>query len=695
MEDPPPAATPSPGSSDDDASDPSSIDAAQASKKLHNPSTSNDKDKKDDDDTTDASINTKSKRSNDVAPISKLLSLARPEGVMLVLALVLMLISEAAGLLNPLILAEAYDALVDPALTTASSRMSEINRTMVIVLAVHFGGVAVGFLRTTIMGMAGERVVARTRNRLYERILKQEIAFFDEHQSGELVSRLGSDTALLSEGTSKALPEVAIGLIKVIVSIAIMFWISPKLAGVMIGFVVLILVVCVPFGKLLGRLSRKYQDKLGQAQNYSTEALGAMRTVQSFAAEAREEERYASRIGRPNLYPCWLPNDCKTHTTTYSYGIFKAMVQSGFFTVIFGVGFGSMFVSLWFGFKLVTDNEISLGELTAFQSYIFTIGGALGQTSQFISKLIEAQGAASRVFYLLERTPKIPEPSTVLDTHDDKTDDENPEPPVKPTQIVGNVAFNNVHFSYPSRPDVTVLRDFSLAIPSNQTCAICGSSGAGKSTVVSLLLRFYDVTGGSITVDGHDIRKLDLQWLRSHIAYVQQEPQLFGLSVRENITYGVNRPVTQEEIEAVARTANCHGFISNFPEGYSTLVGERGIQLSGGQKQRIAIARALLINPKLLLLDEATSALDAESEHLVQEAIDNAVVGRTVLIIAHRLSTIQRADQIVVVDNHQIADVGRHTELLERCSKYQELIKRQSLVGSLPQGVSELMDRHT
>jgi len=687
MADPPP-----PGSSDDDATDPSSTAAVKAAH-LHNSSANKSNNNNKDVDATDAPNPTK-KRSNDVAPISKLLSLARPEASMLMLALVLMLFAEAAGLLNPLILAQAYDALIDPALTTASSRMSEINRTMVIVLVVHFGGVAVGFLRTTIMGMAGERVVARTRNLLYARILKQEIAFFDEHQSGELVSRLGSDTALLSEGTSKALPEVAIGLIKVIVSIAIMFWISPKLAGVMIGFVTIILIVCVPFGKLLGRLSKKYQDKLGQAQNFSTEALGAVRTVQSFAAEAREEERYASKIGRPEQYRCWYPVDCKTHTTTYSYGFFKAVVQSGFFTVIFGVGFGSMFVSLWFGFKLVTDSEISLGELTAFQSYIFTIGGALGQTSQFISKLIEAQGAASRVFYLLERTPKIPAPSTVRDK-DDKADDENPEPPSKPAQMVGHVAFNNVFFSYPSRPDVNVLRDFSLAIPSNQTCAICGSSGAGKSTVVSLLQRFYDVTGGSITVDGHDIRNLDLQWLRSHIAYVQQEPQLFGLSVRENITYGVERSATQEEIEAVARTANCHDFICKFPEGYSTLVGERGIQLSGGQRQRIAIARALLINPKLLLLDEATSALDAESEHLVQEAIDNAVVGRTVLIIAHRLSTIQRADQIVVVDNHQIADVGRHAELLERCSKYQELIKRQSLVGSLPKKVSELLDSKT
>jgi ABC-type multidrug transport system fused ATPase/permease subunit len=198
-----------------------------------------------------------------------------------------------------------------------------------------------------------------------------------------------------------------------------------------------------------------------------------------------------------------------------------------------------------------------------------------------------------------------------------------------------------------------------------------------------LLQRFYDVSTGSITLDGHDIRDLDMKWLRSQMSYVQQEPQLFGLSIRDNIMYGIHRTdVTQDEIERAAKEANAHEFISKFPDGYDTLVGERGVQLSGGQKQRIAIARALLPQPRLLLLDEATSALDAESEHLVQEAIDKAVVGRTVLIVAHRLSTVQRADQIVVIDDHQMIDVGSHTELLSRCTKYQELIKRQALIGS-------------
>lgn len=410
------------------------------------------------------------------APLSKLLGLARPEMNMLILALVLMITAEATGLLNPLLVAQAYDALVNPSLTS-DERMSDINRTMLLVLVIHLSGVVLGFLRAAIMGVAGERIVARTRNRLYASILQQEIAFFDKTKSGELVSRLGSDTALLQQGTSQALPEVAVGVIKVLVSIAIMFWISPKLAGLMVGFVAIIMAVCVPFGGILGKLSKTYQDVLGQAQTFSTEALGAVRTVQSFAAEEREQGRYRHVIGEPDLCKYWWPIDRKTHRTTYSVGFFKAITMVGLFTVIFGMGFAGMYICLWYGFKLVNDGEITLGQLTAFQSYIFQIGGALGQTSQFISKLIEAQGAAARLFFLLERVPAIPTP--VMARKDDTADDESPEPPKRPSSMEGAVDFNEVCFSYPSRPNVEVLRNFSLAIPANQTAALVGASGAG------------------------------------------------------------------------------------------------------------------------------------------------------------------------------------------------------------------------
>merc|ERR1712176_330025 len=245
---------------------------------------------------------------------------------------------------------------------------------------------------------------------------------------------------------------------------------------------------------------------------------------------------------------------------------------------------------------------------------------------------------------------------------------------------MGRLQFDNVKFAYASRPDINVLDGFTLSISPGTTTALVGSSGSGKSTVVALLQRFYDVNSGIIGIDDNDIRDLDINWLRQQIAYVQQEPQLFGLTVRQNLLYGVpdNKNISQEQLEQACLDANCHDFISSWSEGYDTMVGERGVKLSGGQKQRICIARALITNSPFLLLDKATSALDSESEHLVQEANDKAVVGRTVVIVAHRLSTIQRAEQIVVMSNHKIVNVGTHDWLVDNCRKYQDLIKRQS-----------------
>jgi ABC-type multidrug transport system fused ATPase/permease subunit len=587
---------------------------------------------------------------------------------MLVVFSILMIGSEATNLIIPLIVANAYDLLVDPNKTDEDERMSEINHYMTIAIGISIAGILAGFLRATIQGVIGERVVARLRCSLYAQILKQEIAFFDEHKSGELNSRLGSDTTLLQSVISQALPDFFIQFIKAFASMGLMFFISSKLAGVALGGVILIFTLSVPMGKLMGRLSKDYQDILGQAQSHATEAIGSMRTVQAFAAETKEITRYNAKIGNPDDIPWWWPPS--NPKTTYRVGFFKSLTQSGFFTFVFGAGFGFLNVTLWYGFYLVLQGEISLGDLTAFNSFIITIGFAMGQMAGSISKVFEGMGASGRVFYLLDRVPTIPKP-----------------PPknmkwgtIKPESIEGNIEFENVSFHYPSRPNQTVLNDISLKMPANSTTAMVGSSGAGKSTIVSLLQRFYDINDGRITVDGHPLESLDLKWLRSQIGFVQQEPHLFGMTVRENLLYGVDREVSQEELEAAARDAHAHEFISSWPEGYETLVGERGVKLSGGQKQRVAIARALLTNCRILLLDEATSALDAESEHLVQQAIDKAVVGRTVIVVAHRLSTIRRADQIVVMDNHRIVDVGTHDALLQKCKKYQDLIKRQSIM---------------
>jgi len=538
-----------------------------------------------------------------------------------------------------------------------------------------------GCFRSVLMGIAGERIVARLRTSLYAGMLRQEIAFFDATQSGELVSRLGSDTTVVKQAISSSWAEVSLGLVKLVATITLMCWISPALAGVTLGSTLAVFLVCAPIGKYMGKLSKQYQDVLGEAQNYPTEILGAIRTVQSFTAEERESERYISKIGRSDT---WYPDF--RNSTTYSLGYLQALLRSSFYTVIFGGGFGAMYVTLWYGFYLVNEKHISLGELTAFQSYIFQIGGILAHTSSSLSKLLEARGASQRLFSLLDRQPKISTKAPSLPSEDQNdVENHNNDERAKTTtttttkniKLEGAIEFENVSFSYPTRPDSVVLEDFTLSIPKGSTTAVVGPSGAGKSTLVSLLERFYDVDAGTIKIDGTDIRMLDLHFLRRNMGYVQQEPTLFARTVRDNVSFGLSTPVSDEEILAACRKANAYDFVTAWSEGLDTAVGERGIQLSGGQKQRLAIARAILLNPSILLLDEATSALDAESEHLVQEAIDNASAGRTVIIVAHRLSTIRNADQIVVLEDHTLQDVGMHDELMQRCSTYQNLVSRQ------------------
>jgi len=608
--------------------------------------------------------------------LSRLFALVKPEGPVLLVGIILLFAAESTTQVIPLIVAKAYDSIINSTLTT-DERMADVNRYMLRSIIIFIVGCLAGFLRFAIFAVAAERCVARLRIQLYGSILDQDIAFFDVHKSGELISRLGSDTTLLQGVVSQSLPEAIGSVVKAIVSITLIFYISPELAGVSIGTILAICLMAMPLGKSLAKFSKLYQDALGEAQTHSTEALGSMRTVQSFTAETKEKNRYSVRIGDPAMFPRWWPKSADGEVlSTYSAGFWRGLVSSGFFSIVFGGGFGFLYVCLWYGFYLVNNGQMTLGELTAFQSYVFNIGLGLGTASTNIAKVIEAIGTSGRIFFLLDAIPSIPTPPK---------EGEKPKKLLKPETWEGRIEFDNVKFSYPSRPNINVLDEFSLSISPGTTTALVGSSGSGKSTVVALLQRFYDVNSGSVKIDENDLRDLDVKWLRQKIGYVQQEPQLFGLSVRDNLLYGVpeHETVSQEKMEQACCDANCHDFITSWPDGYDTLVGERGVQLSGGQKQRISIARALLTECSLLLLDEATSALDSESEHLVQEAIDKAVVGRTVVIVAHRLSTIQRATQIVVMSNHKIVDVGSHDYLLENCSKYDQLIKRQNMNSSV------------
>ena len=400
------------------------------------------------------------------ASLMKVLTICKPEIPMILLSCVFLILTEASNLIIPIILAKAYDALIYTEDKTDSEIMSSINGFMLLVIVIYFGGIFLVFLRSLTLGVIGERLVARLRCKLYSSILKQEISFFDEHTTGELISRLGSDTTLLQTVISFAIPEVFTGLIKAITAIVLMFVLSPKLAGMSVGGVCFIILLSMPLGKRLGVLSSEYQNELSQAQTHSTEAIGSMRTVQSFTAEHKERNRFESKIGNPDDYPLcphlWWPTMEEGGTSsTYRVGFFKSIYNSAFFTIIFGGGFGFLNVSLWYGFYLINTGELTIGELTAFQSYVFNIGFGLAQVGGNVAKTIEGLAANGRVFQLLERIPKIPKTSPRSGRLLEKA--------MKPNSIDGDIEFKNANFSYPSRPGSSVLIDFSLKIPSQTT----------------------------------------------------------------------------------------------------------------------------------------------------------------------------------------------------------------------------------
>ncbi|GMI34966.1 hypothetical protein TrCOL_g10984 [Triparma columacea] len=592
--------------------------------------------------------------------MSKLLSMSKPEWMSLFVALLLMAGAEVTGLYAPIVLSDCYNIIVDPTISSETVK-STISSKMLIVFILHWGGIAGGAIRGIIIAIAGERVVARLRNSLYAHLLSMEMGFFDKKKSGDLVSRLGNDTALIQTATTSSFPEVLIGAIKIVGTLSLMLFISVKLSIVMFIVFAVLLLLCIPFATFIGRISRQYQDSLAVASTFSTEALGSMRTVRSFFAEKKEVERYQTHIGNPEAHRYWYPFN--SPQSTYKTGSIKGLVAPSFGAFAFGMAISAMYATLWVGFYDVVDGKLTLGRMVAFQSYVFQMGISLATLSGHFIALMTAKGAAARVFELLDRESEIQ-----LDAG------KTPEGKMK-----GDIVFENVEFRYPTRLETAVLKGFNLTVKENETVAIVGSSGAGKSTIIGLLQRFYDVSGGAVKFDGIDARDLHQGWIRRNLGLVGQEPTLFGLSIRDNLTYGIEDPskITDEQVVEACKQANCHNFITQFPEGYKTMIGERGVRLSGGQKQRIAIARALIPSPSVLLLDEATSALDAESEHLVQTAIDEVMVGRTVVVIAHRLSTVRKADKIVVMDQGKVEAEGTHDELMKGCQIYKDLVSRQ------------------
>ena len=476
-----------------------------------------------------------------------------------------------------------------------------------------------------------ENTLANLRLSLYSNLVKLPMSFFSQKRVGELNSRISSDITQIQDTLTSTIAEFLRQFILIVGGVLLLANESIKLTLLMLSVVPLVAVAAVIFGRFIRKYSKNVQDKVAESQVIVEETMQGISIVKAFANEWYEIARYNGKIK-------------EVVTIAIKGGKYRGYFAS---FIIFCL-FGAIVAVVWYGVRLSISGEMSVGQLISFVLYSTFVGASFGGIAELYAQIQKAIGATERVFELLDETPeKI---NSVQDVN-------------KSQKIKGNVTFKNVAFSYHSRKEIKVLKDVSFTANFGQKIAIVGPSGTGKSTIASLLLRFYNIDEGEILVDGKNIYDFDLENLRGNMSIVPQDVILFGGTIRENIAYGKPN-ATEEEIVTASKQANAYNFIESFPEKFETIVGERGIKLSGGQRQRIAIARALLKNPSILILDEATSSLDSESEKLVQEALEILMEGRTSIIIAHRLSTIRSADQILVLDKGKITEQGTHQELI-------------------------------
>lgn len=487
------------------------------------------------------------------------------------------------------------------------------------------------FFRLSLFVNFTENTLANLRLSLYTNLVKLPMTFFSQKRVGELNSRISADITQIQDTLTSTIAEFLRQFILIIGGVILLATESFKLTLLMLAVVPLVAVAAVIFGRFIRKYSKQVQDQVAESQVIVEETMQGISIVKAFANEWYEVARYKGKISE----------------------VVKLAIKGGkyrgyFASFIIFCLFGAIVAVVWYGVRLSIAGEMTVGQLISFVLYSTFVGASFGGIAELYAQIQKAIGATERVFELLEETPEKINAT------------QNGEPLEK---IKGNVSFKNVAFSYPSRKEVQVLKDVNFTAEFGQKIAIVGPSGAGKSTISSLLLRFYDIESGEITVDGKNIYDYDLENLRGNMSIVPQDVILFGGTIKENIAYG-KPDATDEEIMLAAKQANALNFVEGFPEKFETVVGERGVKLSGGQRQRIAIARALLKNPSILILDEATSSLDSESEKLVQEALEVLMEGRTSIIIAHRLSTIRNADKILVLDNGKITEEGTHQELI-------------------------------